>query len=107
MARPNIDRQREAEMDFDGLVSAPAPPPNRVKGCGGEFKHHLTEVAVIVAYAMHPLRTTKASEVSRPSRRRARQTLRFRRLARHAGVRKDETTPHTKKGRAISAAFGF
>jgi hypothetical protein len=50
-------------MDFDDLVREMAPPPNRIGRCEGEFERHLSEGAVMVAYAMHLLRTTKAREV--------------------------------------------
>lgn len=38
-------------MDFDDLVTALAPPPNRVGKADGEHEHHLYEGAVMVAYA--------------------------------------------------------
>jgi hypothetical protein len=50
-------------MDFDDLVKEIAPPPNRVGKCDGGLEHHLSEGAVMVAYAMHLLRTTSAGEV--------------------------------------------
>lgn len=50
-------------MDFDDLVRELAPPPNRVGKCTGERDHHLTEGAVMVAFAMHLLRTTSTREV--------------------------------------------
>lgn len=50
-------------MDFDDLVKEIAPPPNRVGRCEGRFEHHLPEGAVMIAYAMHLLRTTSAGEV--------------------------------------------
>lgn len=50
-------------MDFEDLVTALEPPPNRVgkSDCGHE--HHLYEGAVMVAYAMHLLRTANAPHV--------------------------------------------
>jgi hypothetical protein len=53
----------EAEMDFDDLVQELAPTPNRIGRCEGEFECHLPEGAVMVAYALHLLRTTKARRV--------------------------------------------
>ncbi|RWN54138.1 hypothetical protein [Mesorhizobium sp.] len=50
-------------MDFDDLVVALAPPPNRIGKSDGEHEHHLYEGAVMLAYAMHILRTQPASEV--------------------------------------------
>lgn len=44
-------------MDFDDLVMALAPPPNRIGKADGDHEHHLYEGAVMVAYAMHLLRT--------------------------------------------------
>jgi hypothetical protein len=44
-------------MDFDDLVTAKAPPPNRIGKAAGDIEHHLYEGAVMVAYAMHLLRT--------------------------------------------------
>ncbi len=43
-------------MDFEDLVTALSPPPNRVGKADGEHEHHLYEGAVMVAYAMHLLR---------------------------------------------------
>ena len=50
-------------MDFEDLVTALAPPPNRVGKSDGGHEHHLYEGAVMVAYAMHLLRTTSAQHV--------------------------------------------
>jgi hypothetical protein len=50
-------------MDFDDLVVALAPPPNRLGKSEGEHEHHLYEGAVMVAYAMHLLRTQPIKEV--------------------------------------------
>jgi hypothetical protein len=50
-------------MDFDDLVRELAPPPNRVGICAGDLEHHLDEGAVMVAFAMHLLRTTSTQEV--------------------------------------------
>jgi hypothetical protein len=50
-------------MDFDDLVTALAPPPNRLGKTDGEHEHHLYEGAVMVAYAMHLLRTQPTKEV--------------------------------------------
>ena len=50
-------------MDFDDLVTALEPPPNRVGKSDGLHEHHLYEGAVMVAYAMHLLRTQGARDV--------------------------------------------
>ena len=50
-------------MDFEDLVTALAPPPNRVGKSDGAHEHHLYEGAVMVAYAMHLLRTEGARDV--------------------------------------------
>ena len=50
-------------MDFDDLVTALAPPPNRFGKADGEHEHHLYEGVVMVAYAMHLLRTEPTKEV--------------------------------------------
>lgn len=50
-------------MDFDDLVKEMTPPANRTGKCEGALEHHLPEGAVMVAYAMHVLRTTDAKEV--------------------------------------------
>jgi hypothetical protein len=42
---------------FDDLITHRAPPPNRVGMCDGEHEQHLPEGAVMVAFAMHLLRT--------------------------------------------------
>src|ERR1035437_2310306 len=42
---------------FDDLITHRAPPPNRVGTCGGGQEQHLPEGAVMVAFAMHLLRT--------------------------------------------------
>ena len=44
-------------MDFEDLVTQLEPPPNRVGKCEGGHEHHLYEGAVMVAYAMHLIRT--------------------------------------------------
>lgn len=44
-------------MDFEDLVIALSPPPNRVGKSDGDQEHHLYEGAVMLAYAMHLLRT--------------------------------------------------
>lgn len=50
-------------MDFEDLVTALEPPPNRVGKSDGAHEHHLYEGAVMVAYAMHLLRTANAQHV--------------------------------------------
>jgi hypothetical protein len=45
---------------FDDLITHHAPPPNRVGKCDGESEQHLSEGAVMVAFAMHLLRTAPA-----------------------------------------------
>lgn len=50
-------------MDFEDLVTALAPPPNRVGKSDGPEEHHLYEGAVMLAYAMHLLRTQGARDV--------------------------------------------
>jgi hypothetical protein len=42
---------------FSDLVTLHSPPPKRVSACEGGVEHHLTEGAVMVAFAMHLLRT--------------------------------------------------
>ena len=50
-------------MEFEDLVTALAPPPNRVGKADGDHEHHLYEGAVMVAYAMHLLRAQGAQHV--------------------------------------------
>ncbi len=50
-------------MDFEDLVTALAPPPNRIGKASSDHEHHLYEGAVMVAYAMHLLRTEGAQHV--------------------------------------------
>ena len=50
-------------MDFEDLVTARAPPPNRVGQSNGPDEHHLYEGAVMLAYAMHLLRAKGARNV--------------------------------------------
>lgn len=50
-------------MDFEDLVTALAPPPNRVGKTDGDHEHHLYEGAVMIAYAMHLLRVVGAQHV--------------------------------------------
>lgn len=50
-------------MDFDDLVTGLGPPPNRIGKSDGEHEHHLYEGAVMVAYAMHLLRTQDTHHV--------------------------------------------
>jgi len=50
---------------FDDLITHRAPPPNRVGLCDGGEEQYLSEGAVMVAFAMHLLRTIPGlSEVS-------------------------------------------
>lgn len=42
---------------LDDLITQRPPPPNRIKGCDGDMECHLSEGAVMVAFAMHLLRT--------------------------------------------------
>lgn len=51
-------------MGFEDLVTARMPPPNRLGMADCEHEHHLYEGAVMVAYAMHLLRTEPTKEVS-------------------------------------------
>lgn len=50
-------------MDFEDLVTALEPPPNRAGKSDGLHEHHLYEGAVMLAYAMHLLRTQGARDV--------------------------------------------
>lgn len=50
-------------MDFEDLVTALSPPPNRIGKSDGEHEHHLYEGAIMVAYAMHLLRTQDTQHV--------------------------------------------
>jgi len=50
-------------LDFDDLVTALEPPPNRAGRVIGTQEHHLYEGAVTVSYAMHLIRTAGASSV--------------------------------------------
>ena len=50
-------------MDLEDLVTALAPPPNRVGKADGDHEHHLYEGAVMIAYAMHLLRSEGAQHV--------------------------------------------
>lgn len=50
-------------MNFDDLIRLAAPPPNRVRKCEGDHERHFDEGAVMVAYAMHLLRTENVDEV--------------------------------------------
>ena len=50
-------------MDFEDLVTALSPPPNRIGKSDGEHEHHLYEGAVMAAYAMHLLRTQDTQHV--------------------------------------------
>lgn len=43
-------------MDLDDLISEREPPLARLPMCHGPREHHLTEGAVMIAYAMHLLR---------------------------------------------------
>lgn len=50
-------------MDFDDLVAEVLPPEKRSGKAEGGMEHRLYEGAVMVAYAMHLLRTTSATHV--------------------------------------------
>jgi hypothetical protein len=53
----------EGIVNFEDLVTELAPPPNRIGKCDGEREHHLYEGGVMVAYAMHLLRTQDVRHV--------------------------------------------
>jgi hypothetical protein len=55
--------ERGGGLDFDDLVTALEPPPNRLGKSDGAHEHHLYEGAVMIAYAMHLLRTANALHV--------------------------------------------
>ena len=57
------DSAGEAGLDFEDLVTALAPPANRVGKSDGPHEHHIYEGAVMLAYAMHLLRTQGARDV--------------------------------------------
>ncbi len=61
--RAPMPESGRVDLDFEDLVTALAPPPNRVGKSDGGHEHHLYEGAVMVAYAMHLLRTTSAQHV--------------------------------------------
>jgi hypothetical protein len=50
-------------MDFDDLITERPPPPNRRGKADHENEHHFYEGAVMLAYAMHLLRTKPLKEV--------------------------------------------
>src|SRR4051812_12580143 len=50
-------------MDFDDLVTELVPPPNRLGKSHGDHEQHLYEGAVMVAFAMHLLRTGPTHQV--------------------------------------------
>jgi hypothetical protein len=50
---------------LDNLVTHRPPPPNRVKSCEHDVEHHLSEGAVMLAFAFHLLRTMPLRETSR------------------------------------------
>ena len=51
-------------MDFDDLISERVPPANRAGTHTGKFERHLSEGAVIVAYAMHLIRTEAVKTIT-------------------------------------------
>jgi hypothetical protein len=51
-------------MNFDDLIAECPPPPNRRGKHDGENEHRFYEGAVMVAYAMHLLRTEAIAEVA-------------------------------------------
>ena len=50
-------------MDFDDLITERVPPPKRQAKTDGEHEDHFYEGAVMVAYAMHLLRTEPIDQV--------------------------------------------
>ena len=42
---------------YDDLVTFRTPPEKRAKKCDGEFEHYLSEGAVMLAFALHLLRS--------------------------------------------------
>jgi len=41
----------------EGLITTLPPPANRIRSCEGEFERHFSEGAVMIAFAVHLLRT--------------------------------------------------
>lgn len=58
-----VVRIRRRVLDFENLITALVPPPNRVGKSFDDLEHHLYEGAVMMAYAMHLLRTESADHV--------------------------------------------
>ncbi|MCE0744999.1 hypothetical protein LWC05_14045 [Acetobacter sicerae] len=50
-------------MDFNDLIEVGPAPQKRVSKVADSLEHKMHEGAVIVAYAMHPLRTTTATHI--------------------------------------------
>jgi hypothetical protein len=50
-------------VNFQNLLTLRPPPPNRVGKSDSDHEHHLYEGAVMLAFAMHLLRTGSTSEV--------------------------------------------
>lgn len=63
MADASADVAREAGLDFEDLVTALTPPLNRAGKSDRPHEHHLYEGAVMLAYAMHLLRTADVTHV--------------------------------------------
>jgi hypothetical protein len=42
---------------FDDLITRRPPPQKRLPTCDGDMEHQFSESAVMLAFAMHPLRT--------------------------------------------------
>ena len=58
--KPNRSEKRDG---LDDLITLLPPPPNRLRKADGEHEHHFYEGAVMLAYAMHLLRTEPTKEV--------------------------------------------
>lgn len=50
-------------MNFEDLIHSRQAPPNRVGKHEGEYEHHFYEGAIMIAYAMHLLRTEETKHV--------------------------------------------
>lgn len=58
-----VDGEASARMDFNNLIRIKEPPANRARTADGPYEHHFDEGAIMLAYAMHLLRTTHTPEV--------------------------------------------
>jgi hypothetical protein len=97
----------EQILDLEDLLILKAPAPGRIVKTRGDHEKHMSEGAVMLAYAMHLLRTTPAMVVHiHPDGMHAKQ-FNFKTWLEARGFRRRVTTGTTPYGGSYSSSNGW